>query len=93
MADQYKHEPFLSICTLKIRIRSSCDLGRSYEGQMSNLAQNPYKLYIAGFVMKNPVVWKGLKFYPTPRVGRSREKHIFVHQSDSYLFNMASKQH
>ncbi len=41
--------------------------------------------------MKNPVVWKDLKFYPTPRVGRGREKHIFVHQSYSNLFNIASK--
>ena len=58
---------------------------------MSNLAQNSYKLYIAGFLMENPIVWKGLKFYPTPRVGRSREKPSFVHQSGTQLNNMALK--
>ena len=41
--------------------------------------------------MENPIVWKGLKFYPTPRVGRSRENPSFVHQSGTKLNNMASK--
>ena len=58
---------------------------------MSNLAQNPYKLYIAGFLMENPVVWKDLEFHPTLRVGRSREKPYFVHQSGTQLNNIASK--
>ncbi len=58
---------------------------------MSKFAQNPNKLYIAGFVMENPDVWTDLKFYPTPGVGRSRKKPYFVHLSGTKLINMALK--